>query len=73
MFEIQDIRIGGLIQRLKGVRVRIKDYLENRIESIPELEEELVQVFEINRNIPIQNMWCPSWERIVTVNVISHR
>ena len=72
-FEIQDIRIGGLIQRLKGVRVRIKDYLENRIESIPELEEELVQVFEINRNIPIQNMWCPSWERIVTVNVISHR
>jgi hypothetical protein len=72
-FEIQDIRIGGLIQRLKGIRLRIKDYLDNKVDSIPELEEELVKVFEINRNIPIQNMWCPIWEKIVTVNVISHR
>jgi hypothetical protein len=72
-FEIQDIRIGGLIQRLKGIRLRIKDYLDNKVDSIPELEEELVKVFEINRNIPIENMWCPIWEKIVTVNVISHR
>jgi hypothetical protein len=72
-FEIQDIRIGGLIQRLKAVKLRIKDYLDNKVSSIPELEEELVKVFEINRNIPIQNMWCPIWEKIVTVNVISHR
>ena len=72
-FEIQDIRIGGLIQRLKGIRLRINNYLENKDNSIPELEEDLVKVFEINRNIPIQNMWCPIWEKIVTVNVISHR
>jgi hypothetical protein len=72
-FEIQDIRIGGVIQRLKGIRLRIKEYLDNKVDSIPELEEELVKVFEINRNIEIQNMWCPIWEKIVTVNVISHR
>ena len=72
-FEIQDIRIGGLIQRLKGTRLRLKEYLNNKVESIPELEEDLVKVFEINRDIPIQNMWCPSWEKIVTVNIISHR
>ena len=72
-FEVHDIRIGGLIQRLKGIRLRIKDYLNNKVDSIPELEESLVKVFEINRDIPIQNMWCPIWEKIVTVNVLSHR
>ena len=72
-FEVQDIRIGGLIQRLKGIRLRINDFLDDKVDSIPELEEDFVKVFEINRDIPIQNMWCPTWEKIVTVNVISHR
>ena len=72
-FEVHDIRIGGLIQRLKGIRLRIRDFLDNKVDSIPELEESLVKVFEINRDIPIQNMWCPIWEKIVTVNVLSHR
>ena len=38
-FEVQDVRIGGLIMRLKHVQRRIRAYIAGECESIPELEE----------------------------------
>lgn len=38
-FEVHDIRIGGLIQRMKNCRDRLADYASGRIDAIPELEE----------------------------------
>lgn len=38
-FEVQDIRIGGLIMRLKHVYNRIGDYVSGKIARIDELEE----------------------------------
>ncbi len=62
-FDIQDIRIGGLIGRMKSCFDRLCDYRDGRISSIPELEETIVpysdQIFEFN-----------SWESSFTCNVI---
>ena len=38
-FEVQDTRLGGLIQRLKSCRDRLLDYANGVIISIDELEE----------------------------------
>lgn len=40
-FDMQDHRIGGVMQRLKSCRRRLLDYAEGRISEIPELEEKI--------------------------------
>jgi hypothetical protein len=41
-FDVQDIRLGGLIMRLNSCRERLEGYLNGEFENIPELEEELL-------------------------------
>ncbi len=41
-FDVQDIRLGGLIQRLLHCRKIIKDYLCGNTDCIPELEQEVL-------------------------------
>ena len=41
-WEVQDARLGGLIQRLKTCKLRIKEYLQGKIGGIAELEEEIL-------------------------------
>lgn len=38
-FDVQDMRIGGLAQRLESCRERLEDYVDGKISCIPELEE----------------------------------
>ena len=47
-FDLQDIRIGGVIQRVKSCRARLIDYIEGRISEIPELSEEILPPEGIN-------------------------
>lgn len=61
-FEVQDIRIGGLLQRLKSCQARLLAYCSGSLESIPELEEAAAP--ESTEN---------SWARVVTPGVISHQ
>ncbi len=42
-FDLQDMRIGGVIARTVSCRQRLIDYIEGRIDSIDELEVELVE------------------------------
>ncbi len=60
-FDIQDLRLGGLIQRLKACRGRLLDYVEGRAESIPELEVEL-----------LEDTGKVNWNSYATPNVITH-
>ena len=60
-FEMQDIRIGGLIGRLESCKERLLSYCKGKIECIPELEEPVLR----------DDCGC-SWARIVTPGVISH-
>lgn len=41
-FDVQDMRIGGLIQRTDSCRRRITDYVNGKIDRIPELEEKVL-------------------------------
>ena len=60
-FEVQDLRIGGVIQRLESCKERILSYCSGELESIPELEEPVLP----------QDAGT-TWARIVTPGVISH-
>ncbi len=40
-WEVQDIRLGGLMQRIAHCRQRLKEYAEGGCDAIPELEEEI--------------------------------
>ena len=64
-FDVQDIRLGGLKERLRSCRDRLKDYAEGKVDSIPELEEKLL-TFRSGPN------YCNVWRFIATPNVISH-
>lgn len=60
-FDVQDIRIGGVLQRLTSCAERLRQYAQGETETIPELEETLL---EAN---------CGHlWGRSVTVNVVEH-
>lgn len=41
-FEIQEIRLGGLLERVKSCRERLTAYLDEEIAEIPELKEDLI-------------------------------
>ncbi len=65
-FEVQDLRIGGLIQRLKSCSKRLVQYADGITDSIPELEE--IPVYgKIEFLQP--GIW---WSKIVTPGVITH-
>lgn len=72
-WEIQDIRYGGLIMRLKNVRNTLLDYIENRINVIEELEEDILPYGGFDKTSPIQPYTDEEvWKRIVSVNVLHH-
>lgn len=60
-FEMQDIRLGGILQRLGTCKNRLLAYADGTLEQIEELEEEL-----------LPNNCGVSWARIATPSVISH-
>ena len=60
-FEMQDIRLGGLIQRLESCRERILAYCRGELHRIEELEELVLS----------DDIGC-SWARIITPAVVSH-
>ena len=45
-FEVQDIRIGGLIQRMRSCMDRLVEYRAGKISAIPELEEKIIPFAE---------------------------
>lgn len=54
-FEVQDARLGGLIQRVKHCRSRLTDYLDEKIPSIPELEEEIIAAYGTDCDLCFNN------------------
>ena len=58
-FEVQDIRIGGLLRRLQSCRLDLEAYLSGSINNISELDEKLIEV-------PIS--YWPRWRSSSSVN-----
>ena len=70
-FEVQDIRLGGLKQRLTHCRKRLAEYMRGEIESVPELEEEVLDYFGNGKEYSEEiGAACLSWWRSALVHLM---
>ena len=65
-FEVLDIRIAGVIQRVKSAQKRILSFIENPSLRLEELEEERLYFDSINE----KTVSCYRWDRIVSASPI---
>ena len=61
-FDVQDIRLGGLLCRMQSCLDRLIEYRDGKIESIPEIEETIVPITD-----KIINYNC--WRNNVSTNM----
>ena len=66
-YQTHDLRIGGLIERLKTVQTLIRAYLNQEINVISELEETLLPMDE---NASQDMLLWTTWKRIHSLYVI---
>ena len=72
-FEIQDMRLGGLMQRMKHCRERLENYLSGKEESLPELEDALLDFWGNGRtkDYDKKTPGYPLWGAIITQNQLN--
>lgn len=68
-FEVQDIRLGGLIRRVRHCRERLIKYCAGKTGSIDELEQELLP-FAPNLDCSKNHIVYYNWANYVTVNTL---
>lgn len=69
-FEVQDIRIGGLIRRIEHCKKRLEKYFQDKSSAIPELEEHLMEPFGNGGTYQPQDYCIEKWSKIVSVNTV---
>lgn len=69
-FDVQDIRLGGLIQRIKSCMERLQDLYEGNITVIEELEEKPLDFHGNGAKFGQKHVSFNSWKQTVTANVI---
>ena len=68
-FDVQDLRLGGLMQRLKSGRLRLLDYVNGEVDCIPELDEKVLDVFGGGEIFNINKTpYRVIWENTASVN-----
>ena len=69
-FDVQDIRIGALLQRVQATVYKLKNYLGGKAEAIPELNEKLLDHMGGGENFEVDPDQCEwRWRRMTSVNV----
>ena len=65
-FNVQDVRIGGVIMRLKNGKALLEEYLDGKIDKIEELEEDLLNCadFEVE---PKKAVTFARWDEMTSV------
>ena len=71
-FEIQDMRIGGIIKRAENCRDRLILLRDGKIDHIDELDEKLIDAYGGGDNFYKGPVCFQSWYRTFTAGVISH-
>ena len=66
-FDVQDIRFGAIIQRTQSCRRRLIDYVNGKVASIPELEEELIPY----RTFDKRSIYCNEAKYYMTTNSLT--
>ena len=70
-FEVQDIRLGGLIQRVKACKQRLDGYLNGEIAKLEELEEVILDFWGNRDKYEKTTPCCQNWGGTVTANQIN--
>lgn len=70
-FDVQDIRIGGLLARTRSCRERLEDYCSDVIDKIPELEEKQLDFFGIGTVRRQPDTILPQWEYMSSANLFT--
>ena len=69
-FEVQDIRLGGVEKRLVACREILVDYLDGKIDKIPELEEKLLDYYGKEEELQSVTAWLNVWSAAVSPSVV---
>ena len=69
-FDVQDIRIGGAIRRVKHCKKRLEQYLIGELDVIAELEEQLLDIEGIDASTDEQPILNIRWDELCTANVL---
>lgn len=69
-FDVQDQRIGGLLFRLRSCRERLIDFTDGKIDSIPELDEKILDFLVDGAPIKECSLAYNSWLLNFTVNPV---
>ncbi len=56
-FDVQDLRLGGLLQRTESCKNRLIRYVNGEIDKIEELEIKIEKLFE-EKQLPLYNRYC---------------
>ena len=67
-FDIQEQRFGGLMHRLKCCRLRVQAYVKGKCESIPELEEQVLDYYGNGHEFNKEQLLYNAWDYITSVN-----
>ena len=69
-FEVQEQRLGGLLLRLQSCRERLREFVNGEIQTIPELEEELLDFYGNEKTFMVKNIYYNKWDKTVSPNCI---
>lgn len=67
-FEVNDIRMGGVKERVRTAMLRIEQYLSGGIDKIEELEDERLYFRKVDKDNRL--ICCNQYDRIATQNVL---
>ena len=68
-FDVMDIRIGGLIQRLKHAIIKLQAYISGEAASIPELDEARLDSFGLGGKGNV-GLYANLYNQIATINAL---
>lgn len=69
-FDVQDLRIGGLIQRIKHCREMLTEYIDKKIPRIEELEQPVLDYNGLGESGDGKHVNHNRWEYIATANIL---
>ena len=69
-FEVLDIRFAGVAARLRSAGRRLLEYLESEVESLPELEQEMLVIRPMQEGEDRVLCSCNAWRHIVTAGLM---
>lgn len=69
-FDVQDIRIGGVMRRVQSCKERLQELYYGTIDCIEELEEQQLDFCGARENLAREITVCGSWKRAITTNVL---